>query len=370
MKRWQYWLLAILNNYSVIVSSTVLRLDLKKRQLKKESFWISLYVTLSTLSLVVALPLAIPSNFAHGQLYETNVVAKYANFILLAVRSVIIITYVLTRSYRDKCLREWLECLMAIHTAYLDRCKDIPKDIRCRKWIYCNCALTWIHCLPLTVEMLEAQLNRRYDRLADMFLVCGMISVHHINMLHHALLLCYIQECLSIVKQQLRENLVDPKLSLIYFQLRNLYRQLNELYGPMILWIQIGLILSNSMVGYIGFRMLLISSKNSGQYGYLFGNSLYLCVLAHMYIYFNICNWVEAMISELDIILYGYKPRDISEAEEIQEIEKIVFSRSLFTPAIRICGMFDINFKTLFSIVSQTILYTILLMQVDYGKIK
>ncbi|XP_073811854.1 uncharacterized protein [Musca autumnalis] len=285
------------------------------------------------------------------------------------MRIIIIFVYTLERVQRDKKLSRWLEAIMDIQCSYFDRLRDLPKNTEHRKWLYLSGAVAFVHIGSVIVDIYRQVFSRQYLKAIELYPLLGMIGVQHLFMLQHAILLCYLRECLSQINHQLLANYRDPKMSLIYSQLHYKLLQLNEIYSPTMLCILLCLIISNSMVGYVVLMLILVPGRTSHSYDYLFGDSFYICIIIHMYLYFMICEWVMATMKESQAILYKYNTTQFRKEEE-QEIEKVALCCGLNGRAINIFGMVPINIATLFSIITQTVLYTTILIQAEYGSVK
>lgn len=302
-RRYQQWLCNLVLWFSIYICATTLRIDLEKRKLKESRRLIRIYVLIVSTTFLIWQPFAVYSTLAHSPLYVANPVAKYANYCTIMIRLVLILVYILMRHQRDVQLRQWLETVFRIQVAYFDRFKDVPKVKAHRKWIYLNVCLTFIHPVLLATDMNEALYSGHFWKAVDLYPLMGMVGIQHLFMLHHGILLCHLLECLSLINNQLRQNLMDPKLSLIFAQLRSLLPRLNVIYSPVMLCLQLCLIVSNSMVGYIGLLMLMLPELKAQHYMYMFGNGFYLIVLVHMYTYFVICQRVQDTVQEIDDIL-------------------------------------------------------------------
>lgn len=183
----------------------------------------------------------------------------------------------------------------------------------------------------------------------------------------------------------LRRREPSRETSRIYNKLNYLHRDLNEIYGPTMLYVILFILLSNSMVGYIGLLKLMLPNFNGTHYEYLFGNEFYCLIIIHWYIYFMICHDMETTIEEIDLILNGYAAKDENRQQEVGiaplslqkniyisktfpyfQLELIVFSGYLHKFSVNFCGLIVVNWSTLFCILAQTVSYIITLIKLDY----
>lgn len=145
-----------------------------------------------------------------------------------------------------------------------------------------------------------------------------LLSTQHTYMLIHSGLLGYLRECFSILNFRLAEQHLDPQMCRVYSHLHSMHEELNRIHGFSMLWLILCLLLSNSMVGYIGLVMLLIPDMDGDSYRYLFGSVFYCFLLVHWYIYFMLCQEVETTIKEIDLILYDCTSASEDSANEKQ----------------------------------------------------
>lgn len=202
-------------------------------------------------------------------------------------------------------------------------------------------------------------------------------------MLHHGLLLGWLEEYFVMINQQIEQKSFKPQLVRVYGQLLVLKDQLNAIYSPIVLCILLSLLLSNSMGGYIALLQLMLPQLHSPSYAYLFGSKFYILLLFHLYSYYTICHRVEATIGEINFTLYEYTTercgnyeRDVSPICFINrkyffyylpqfQFEMLVLGHSLHGSHIRIAGI-PINWNSLFCMLAQTVSYIITLIQLDY----
>uniref|UniRef100_A0A1I8P5R6 Gustatory receptor n=1 Tax=Stomoxys calcitrans TaxID=35570 RepID=A0A1I8P5R6_STOCA len=367
MTRCHYWAINLLVVFSIYLGATALRVDARNRRLKKPPKWFDILVVIGDLTFMACVPYAVVRNMGHGQLYLKNPVAKYANYATILARFILIALFALSRKRRDDQLSKWLEAMFDMQKFYFDRFKDIPKDTTHRKWLYLNGVFTGVHLTAVVNDIFSAFARGQASVAIDLYPLCGMLGIQHLFMLQHAILLCHLRECLSMLNNQLLLKCMDPKLGLIYSQTIVQLQELNRIYSPVNLWILVCLIISNSMAGFIGMlKVMLPQTFNSNSYIYLFGNIFYFTLLLHMYLYFAICDWVLVTAKETEIVLLDYASiRSMSRSNE-EEIEKLALCRRLMRHDINICGMLNLNLSTLFSIVAQTTLYIIIMIQIDY----
>lgn len=139
--------------------------------------------------------------------------------------------------------------------------------------------------------------------------------MQHSVMLHHGTLLCYLHECFSKLNYQLQQETMDPKLAMIYFHLSTAIQQLNLIYSPLNLCVQISLIISNSLVGYVAILSLITPNFDFNTYSYVLGGRFYILLCLHMHIYFMLCYKVVISARKTNEILM-----EITEINENQEV--------------------------------------------------
>lgn len=168
--------------------------------------------------------------------------------------------------------------------------------------MYFNTFLIFVHTHFLFSNLWSTIINEDWWSFLNVYMACGSITMQHIIMLHHGALLCYIYESYSIINYQIKNEFFDPKLSIIHFHLTTLIAEINYIFNPINLWIQLSIFLSNSMVGYVSVTNIISGNINFERYKSTLGSGLYYFLCIHMYVYFMLCEWVEK-ISEHTLYL-------------------------------------------------------------------
>ncbi|XP_075167408.1 putative gustatory receptor 22a [Haematobia irritans] len=344
------------------------REDLKKRVVKRPNRWIKFYIVLVQLIFLCIIPYSIYLNVKHTELFLANPVAIYANYATTVTRFLVGIISVCTLWGREANLFKWIENMLHIQAIYFDRFQDIPRDTSHRKWLYINSVLTLIHNIVVSTHISENNMNNQVSGY-DLIALYSMVCFQHFYMLHHATALCYIRELLSVLNNQVNLKCLDPETSRIYSSVRKMLQELNVIHSPVILIIQLCLVISNSMVGYSVLCILMMHDSSAENFEYLFGDKYYLLVLVHMYTYFTLCEWLEKTIKEMDNILFQYAITTGQDSEAERQIDMIFLATRLYGPGVNILKIIDINWTLLFSIIVQTILYIIVLIQGDYANL-
>lgn len=298
--------------FCILVSGINFGLDLNRRQLRKPCLCIKIYVYVPLIVIVILVPGIIRETVGKSHSYLTNPVAIAANNTSEVLRLGLLLMVVLTMHRRNRNLAKWLEKIFGIQINYFDCLSEgvtrgggggagYPKDISHRKWLYLSSALTIIHYCIETVKLNLNSSKRLEYAVYPLFI---LLSTQHTYMLIHSSLLGYLRECFSILNFRLAEKRIDPQMTRVYNQLRGLFEELNRIHGFSMLWVILCLLLSNSMVGYIVFVMLLIPDMDTNGYRFLFGSIFYGFLLIHWYIYFMLCQEVQTTIQDIDVILY------------------------------------------------------------------
>ncbi|XP_013100571.2 gustatory receptor for bitter taste 22e-like [Stomoxys calcitrans] len=362
-----------LTYFNFYTCCTILRIDLTKRRLKNPNRFIKAVVYFGNILPLVSMPYSLALNFEHTQLYVANPLALSAHNVNAVMRFLVVTVVIVTIRNRDARLTKWLEKAMEIQVQYFDRFSQVPKDISHRKWLYLNSIISVIHNIITAISAYnESKKNIHALDGADLDGLFCMVTCQHMYMLHHAALLCYMRECLSTLHNQLRIGQFDADLSFIYYNIRKLLHELNGIYNPVLLVIHLCLIISNSLVGYVVLLTMMIPELSSGLFLYLFGGKVYLLFLVHMYIYYELCDSVEKMVKETDDILKEIStPNTNSEYDKPLErqLDMIALTKSLYERGVNVCGLFNTNLSFLFAVFAQTVMYIIVLIQIDYANL-
>ncbi|KAM7341923.1 uncharacterized protein ACRADG_009525 [Cochliomyia hominivorax] len=241
----------------------------------------------------------------------------------------------------------------------------LPMASRLRKFIYFNIFLMFYHTNGFHTTQWTLMYTGYWKTFLNVFIAYCSINFQHLIMLHHASLICYMYEAFSQINYQINHEILDPTLGIIHYHLHALMSQLNVIFNPLNLWIQLSIFLSNSMVGYVTVTSISNGFFDLEFYSSILGSTLYYLLCLHMYVYFLLCEWVYQISRKTLYLMKNccIKPHN-------QEIEKLSFNCVLLPVRISIYNMLNINLESFFTLMSETLLYIILLVQVDYSKLK
>lgn len=289
MKHWEYCLLKFIMFYIMMSGYTTIYIDFKRLLIKSSKF-IKISTFMYNLLFILTTPSAIQINFSHVVLNTDNPVIGYANAGIIVARLVSMLVVIIMRPNRNRQLRKWLEKVLAVQSSYFNRFSQVPRDTKLRMWLYFNIFLTLFHNLNILVLVGQWLVAGKWRSIYDIYIFSGIIVLQHSIMLHHAMLLCYLHECFSVLNYQLLNNDFNKDLSKTYFDLCALWQQLNVIFSPVNFWLQLCLLITNSMVGFVGILNLISSNLDFKLYTYLLGSSLYILICFHMHVYFMICD--------------------------------------------------------------------------------
>ncbi|KAM7343507.1 uncharacterized protein ACRADG_010506 [Cochliomyia hominivorax] len=360
MKGCQYLLLNIIINCPMLVGYTTLNIDLKQRRLNISQTW-RIYAILDDMLVLVIIPIATAVNFQHMRFENRNQVIAFANAVIIITRLLLILEVVLQRGKRESALMKCLTQVLVLQTSYFDRFHHVHGDKRLRKWIYVNAVLMIVHSTNIFVKAWMGLANGGWWNYMDMYGACVVLVMQHSTMVQHASLLCFTFESISKLNYQLMENIQDSKLSLIYYHLINLIQELNIIYSPLNLWIQLCSITTNSMMGLYYVSLVMFPHKITESFTYLMLDDSYflLCFLMHLYSW--ICNHVKMTFRKTSAILKKY----LFKYYEQKKIELLFLNCDLQKNSVNIFRMFNIDLTFLFSLTSQLCLNIIILIQSD-----
>lgn len=262
---------------------------------------------------LIMTPSALRINFSHVILTRNIPVIGYANAGTIVSRLLCLLVGIIMRPKRDQQMKEWLESVRILQLKYFSRFSQVPRDTKLRKWLYLNIFVTLMHNINIMFIAWHMVFSGKWRILYDIYIFGSSIILQHCVMLYHAILLCYLHESFSILNHQLRNNEFNNELTETYFRLCSLWKQLNTIFNPINFWIQLCLIITNSMVGFVGVLILFKPQLDFKSYTYLLGSSFYILICIHLHIYFMICDhMIKTPQKTLDILM-DYTCRDYNQ---------------------------------------------------------
>ncbi|KNC23436.1 hypothetical protein FF38_13320 [Lucilia cuprina] len=248
----------------------------------------------------------------------------------------------------DKLLDKWLNIFLELQIKYFDKLQKTSVDGKTKIILIFNIIMMSTNSLATLVIMVPSLLDRDWLSLILDYLDGYCYALEHYIMLHHILLLSYINHCLSLLNNKLRYGPVKRSLVNNYFQLVKLLQEINDIYGPMIFNMFLGILLTSSIYA----DSILIYIKN-GEYKlnlfeYFVQVSALLLMWINLYLYFLICDRVNETSRETTIIILEYSTR----SNDNQEVELLFLEHLVLRLKINICGMFDLDLSSFFAFVA------------------
>ncbi|KNC25232.1 hypothetical protein FF38_04253 [Lucilia cuprina] len=181
-------------------------------------------------------------------------------------------------------------------------------------------------------------------------------------LLHHGILLGYIDNCLSKLNKQLECGEINNKFVYIYYQLTQVLQQANVLYGPPIFCVLFCIVLLNSMAGLTIMQFTKLYGFNEFIVLYLVSNGILLmCISA--FLYFVICERVCKTARETRRIILEYS----TTKPENKEVDMLFQQCLVMSLNINICRMFDLDLNAFFILLVGIFLNAIVLYQIEFG---
>ena len=323
MKHWELYFIKFIHFNSIAAGYTTLNIDFKKRCLI-HSQTNKIIATIQNILFLIWLPLAFVINISNLVLIGHNPVLRYVYNITIIARLIFLLLTNISRPKRDAMLKLWLEKVLMLQTSYFDRFPNEPRDTRLRYCLYFNAALMIVHTTTMFTNLWVFILSHNWWNFFNAYTVVGTITIQHLIMLHHGSLLCFLYECFGILNYQLRHEILDHKLVMIYYHLTTLLQQLNTIFNSTSLWIHLGLLLTNSLVGYIIVFVIFTGHLDFNLFTSLLGTGLYVLLCLHLYIYFTVCELILQVTRNTSFILRKYTEKSYNQ--EVSFNKKFLFS--------------------------------------------
>ena len=323
MKHWELYFIKFIHFNSIAVGYTALNIDFKKRRLIY-SQRNKILASIQNVLYLIWLPIAFVINISSLVLKGHNPVLRYVYNLTIITRLIFLLLTNTIRSNRDAMLKPWLEKVLMLQTSYFDRFPNEPRNTRLRYCIYFNATLMIVHITTMLMNLWVFIISNNWWNFFNGYIVVGTITTQHLIMLHHGSILCYLYECFGILNYQLRHEILDPKLAMIYYHLTMLMQQLNTIFNPTNLWIHLGLLLTNSLVGYITVFVIFTGHLDLNLFTALLGTGLYVLLCLHLYIYFTVCELVLQVARNTSFILRKYTEKPYNQ--EVNFNKKFLFS--------------------------------------------
>ncbi|KAM7341790.1 uncharacterized protein ACRADG_009448 [Cochliomyia hominivorax] len=354
------WLLRLAQYYGIIFGFTYIYIDYKNRHIKIYrsvqiyAYFINFLYVAATIHYYTFVLTRFPL------FYHEHPVVSYAAMIQHILRLVIFIGLIVIRLKEEKLLKKLFEIYLPLQVLYFDNVTHISADETIKYSVILNIFNVMAHSMCFVLNAFVYKVNGKpwFDVMSTCFLNY-FLAMQHFIMLHHVLVLSYINHCFKKLNVQLHRQQVTEYFARIYYKISLLLEQVNHLNGPLIFFVLVSLLLANSIYAYglilYDFNIRLLS------YDLLFDFCTFIIFCMDIFLYFLICDRVKNTTNESAYILMEY-----SVNKNQQETEIVALGRLTMELDVNICGFFSIDLEALNTLITEIVTLTIILIQIEY----
>lgn len=210
--RWNRFVFYSLLCCSVLSCATTLWINVEKRRVGKINVFL-LFLTWLTISmLLLCLTFGCIQTMTRDRLYETNPVALYANYAVMLSRYGLYYVYVWTLRGRDRKLKLWLEDIFLLQGQYFDYFETVCRERNStRWWLYFNSTLAVVHSFETSWDIYGNIYEEEGYGTLILYPLSATIFLQHFCMLHHGLLLGWLEEYFVMINQQIEQKSFKPQ---------------------------------------------------------------------------------------------------------------------------------------------------------------
>lgn len=322
--RWSYWLLKFLQFQCIMLGFTTLIIDFKKRHLIQYKY-IKIYETIMSLvSLFLLINSFYWTIFIKPSLAD-NLVITFTLQSEFCVRSVLTVMIILMRTKRDNGIKKLLNNIFDLQTTCFGHFNEklvFKEDLR-KIW-FKNITLMVPHIINLYLYFWSSIPRSDPSKRIEIYYVCSQISLTHLILLHHSAILCYMHKCFLLLNYQLEHRVEVNNLSYIYFRLCSWMQQLNVIYSPILICIQIHFLLALTIVVLSIGEVLVYPGKYREPFTLYSSLIFYIILCIHMFGYLFICDRIQRTSGSIQKILLLYNQETYNE-----EVSFFLFSNKI-----------------------------------------
>ncbi|KNC23437.1 hypothetical protein FF38_13323 [Lucilia cuprina] len=300
-------------------------------------------------------------DFIHVDIrFSENLVISFAIIGVSLFHLISFVMIILLRYKGDKILEKFLKIFLSLKREYFDQILYQAYEENTKIIMIVNITIMTANSLVTIIKIVPILQEGAWMYAVIVFWHGYLYALQHYAMLHHGLILSYINHCLFQLNNQLRYEEVKPPLANVYFRLSKVLQEVNRLYGPTIFSMLLSILLTNSISTYT-IIIYIKNGENFLEYEHLMQVSVLLLISIDLYLYFLICDRINETAGETQRVILEYNIRNYNE-----EVELLYLGRLVMRLNINICRMFDIDLSSLFALIGGIVLNAIVLFQIHY----
>ncbi|KAM7342565.1 gustatory receptor 10b [Cochliomyia hominivorax] len=355
------WLLRLVQYYGMVFGFTSINIDVQHKRLNIHKS-VKIYAYLINLLYVVAtirFYVYIYTNFIIFD--QKHPFLAYAYYTQRVIRTFMLIGIILLRIKEERFVGKWFGICEHLQRTYFDKIAHRSADGTVNIALIINIFNIMAHCLCLILNLITLLLrNSSWLLIITNCSENYFIAMEHYTMLHHALILSYINHSFKMLNNQLLYEEVEKSFLKTYVTFSSLLQQVNNANGPLIFLVLVSLLLAESMYAYSIILFQLFIGHNDLE------SFIELCTFIifsiNIYLYFLICDRLQNTTKETGQILMELCGRD----NDHQEVEFLVLRRLTVKLNVNICGLFTIDLGALFILISEVVTLKIIIVQIEY----
>ncbi|XP_037824402.1 uncharacterized protein LOC119612643 [Lucilia sericata] len=363
MTHWYNYLLRLVIYHGIFLGFTCVYIDVSRRLVKSYSY-VKIFVCLQNFVYITITTWYLIDDFIQFDIrISENLVISFAYIGVSFSRLISLVMIILLRFKGDQILEKCLKMFLSLQRQYFDGILYEANGGNTKIIMIINIIIMTANSLITLIKIVPILLEEAWVYAVIVFWDGYLYALQHYAMLHHGLILSYINYCFSQLNEKLQYGKVEPPLANVYFRLSKVLQELNALYGSTIFSMLLSILLTNSISTY-GILINIKNGENFLEYEYLLPASVLIFMSIDLYLYFLICDRVNETARETQRVILEYTIRNNN-----QEVELLFLGRLVLGSNINICRMFDIDLNSFFVLVGGIVLNAIILFQIHYTKL-
>ncbi|KAI8117500.1 hypothetical protein CVS40_10679 [Lucilia cuprina] len=289
MTHWFNFLLRIVTCYGIFIGFIAIYIDIPRRIVKSHII-LKVYVLIENVFYIV---FAIWYFITSTQLQLLNFENLVESFAVLAVsffRLLFFLLIIYLRIKGDQILEKWLKIMLLLQTNYFDKLLHFGANERNTKMLLIFKIIILIaNTLVSLLTIIKPLEYRAWMYFSYVILASYVYGMQQYIMLHHGLILSYLNYCFSKLNNQLQYGRVKKPFAKVYFQLLTLVQEVNKFYGPIIFVMLLYVLLMNSTSIYYVFIYLKDDIYKTVLFEFILIQSAFTFLCLDVYLYFLIC---------------------------------------------------------------------------------
>ncbi|KAM7343847.1 uncharacterized protein ACRADG_010757 [Cochliomyia hominivorax] len=345
--------------YGIFLGLTYIYVDIHKRRVKCYKF-VKFYVYFINLFYISMQLCAFLESLSYIFFFNTNAVKSYAYDILQIAPFFVFASLMWFRFKEENALEKLYKIILPLQLTYFDKIPFKTDSTAVEIVLSFKILILVGHSCSSLLNIVRLSIYFEWRKMFEESLKNYFIIMLFYVLLHHVLILHYINYCFSKLNAQLKYDQVLVPFANIYLQLSVILEEINNINGPTIFIVLFAVILSITFYIYEVFDLMynIFFIRN---HDVLIHFVVFIWLSIDMFLYYLFCDLVHGTTKNTREIILEYCIR-----KQNLEVETINLGLLILENNVNICDLFKVNLSSFFDMCVEIVGLAIILVQMDF----